>query len=583
MDSSSPPRPIPPAVSGRDVTPLTESDEDSESSGSYTERRSAYYPSVTPANSDSIIHLPTRWNDQDKNKYLHISEDGRNLSFHGPTQQGEKEAAAARANHPIPPACGIYYYEVTILDKGYKGHISVGFSCSGVRLNRLPGWERNSWGYHGDDGNSFASERDGTPFGPKFTTGDVVGCGIDFSLGKAFYTKNSSLLVGYAFENIGRGEAIYPSVGLRTPQEQIRVNFGQEPFKYDIDYHVHLARDRAWSRIQATPAARKDSSAEVKQEPTDDDFTPISLAKDYSEPIDKLILSYLHHHGYENTASALKTQIDGRRKKAAMAGKLAVDSGSDVMRYRQRIVGAVFTGDIDLALQLIQEVCPSVLETDEGFLHLKLKCRKFVELILRASDALQAIKNAEAETTPILAESAGSMGEADMDVDEENDQSQTNGFSDGSAPVTKPVPLSPRMKRTSSRSVPPPVVAAYQSALSEALSYGKALHAEMPRADSMSGVGARPEAHALLKTTFSLVTYDDPRVAGGEVQALTSREARAKLAGDVNQAILESQGRPSRPALERMYRQTSVVLDDLARTGVGDAAFADMYSEFLDT
>ena len=41
----------------------------------------------------------------------------------GPNTQGEKEAAAARANHPIPPACGIYYYEVTILDKGYKGYV----------------------------------------------------------------------------------------------------------------------------------------------------------------------------------------------------------------------------------------------------------------------------------------------------------------------------------------------------------------------------------------------------------------------------------------------------------------------------
>ena len=86
------------------------------------------------------------------------------------------------------------------------------FSCEGVRLNRLPGWEKNSWGYHGDDGNSFASEREGTPFGPRFTSTqvfqavnpppltspfsatDVIGCGIDFSVNKAFYTKNRIFL-----------------------------------------------------------------------------------------------------------------------------------------------------------------------------------------------------------------------------------------------------------------------------------------------------------------------------------------------------------------------------------------------------
>lgn len=45
----------------------------------------------------------------------------------------------------------------------------------------------------------------------------------------------------------------------------------------------------------------------------------------------------------------------------------------------------------------------------------------------------------------------------------------------------------------------------------------------------------------------------------------------------------ESQGRPSRPALERLYRQTSVVLTQLALMGMGDAAFADMQEEFLDS
>lgn len=43
----------------------------------------------------------------------------------------------------------------------------------------------------------------------------------------------------------------------------------------------------------------------------------------------------------------------------------------------------------------------------------------------------------------------------------------------------------------------------------------------------------------------------------------------------------ESQGRPSRPALERLYRQTSATLTQLALMGVGEAAFADMEKEFL--
>jgi hypothetical protein len=42
---------------------------------------------------------------------------------------------------------------------------------------------RSSFGYRGDDGLKFSGAMRGEPFGPTFTTGDVVGCGINlFSL-----------------------------------------------------------------------------------------------------------------------------------------------------------------------------------------------------------------------------------------------------------------------------------------------------------------------------------------------------------------------------------------------------------------
>lgn len=383
-------------------------------------------------------------------------------------------------------------------------------------------------------------------------------------------------------------------MGLRTPQEHIRVNFGHEPFKFNIDDHVRCARDQAWERIQSTPVKwtidesrdtfeleadkteKKDISADVKQEAVDDEFPPIELPRDYSEPIDRLVLSYLQHHGYEDTAVALRAQIDARRKKAVAAGRLmvakkedmdvdikmeaddslpsnAADGSSglsslvaqasfsaDAMRSRQHVVGAVLAGDIDLALQLTRELFPSVLDADDGFLLLKLKCRKFVELVLHASDALQAMKQAESMVMSNGSDASSSTGEGAMDVDEENTQPPTNGVSSNNVPPStssSPPVLSQRMKRTSSRTIPPPAVAAYESALAELLAYGKALQAEMPGPDSSSRLGSRPEAHALLKETFGLVSFEDPR-AVAEVQALLSQEARATLASEVNQAIL---------------------------------------------
>lgn len=52
------------------------------------------------------------------------------------------------------------------------------------------GWEKNSYGYHGDDGHSFCSSGTGKPYGPTFTTGDVIGCGVNLIDNACFYTKN---------------------------------------------------------------------------------------------------------------------------------------------------------------------------------------------------------------------------------------------------------------------------------------------------------------------------------------------------------------------------------------------------------
>ena len=52
------------------------------------------------------------------------------------------------------------------------------------------GWDKNSYGYHGDDGHSFCSSGSGQSYGPTFTTGDVIGCCVNLIEGTCFYTKN---------------------------------------------------------------------------------------------------------------------------------------------------------------------------------------------------------------------------------------------------------------------------------------------------------------------------------------------------------------------------------------------------------
>jgi hypothetical protein len=69
---------------------------------------------------DEPAPWPTRWNEGDKFAQLDIEDNGRQAKFSG-TQKTHDEAAAVRADFPMPRQCGIYYYEATVISKGKDG------------------------------------------------------------------------------------------------------------------------------------------------------------------------------------------------------------------------------------------------------------------------------------------------------------------------------------------------------------------------------------------------------------------------------------------------------------------------------
>ncbi len=40
---------------------------------------------------------------------------------------------------------------------------------------------------------------------------------------------------GIAFKNVETSAELYPTISLHSPNEEVRVNFGHEPFKFDIE------------------------------------------------------------------------------------------------------------------------------------------------------------------------------------------------------------------------------------------------------------------------------------------------------------------------------------------------------------
>jgi hypothetical protein len=106
------------------------------------------------------------------------------------------------------------------------------FSCKG----RMPGWDNQSFGYHGDDGGTFHAfggmvER----FGPCFGSGDTVGCGIDYVSRGIFFTLNGKFL-GYGWKQIDvefLENNLYGVVGIDT-NDPVSVNYGDSPFQFDL-------------------------------------------------------------------------------------------------------------------------------------------------------------------------------------------------------------------------------------------------------------------------------------------------------------------------------------------------------------
>uniref|UniRef100_A0A914E916 B30.2/SPRY domain-containing protein n=1 Tax=Acrobeloides nanus TaxID=290746 RepID=A0A914E916_9BILA len=97
----------------------------------------------------------------------------------------------------------------------------------------MPGWDYLSYAYHGDDGKLFCSKGYGNTYGPTYTTGDTVGCGINSVTREIFFTKNGKNL-GVANKTVRTDQDLYPIVGIRSFGGLVRVNFGQQPFVYDV-------------------------------------------------------------------------------------------------------------------------------------------------------------------------------------------------------------------------------------------------------------------------------------------------------------------------------------------------------------
>ncbi|KAL8950276.1 MAG: hypothetical protein Q9222_003680 [Ikaeria aurantiellina] len=484
-----------------------------------------------PEDNGGLKPLPSRWHEVDKNNAMEIGMDGLEVRFVGGIKLHDNEGAATRTDHPIPTQCGIYYYEVTITSKGKDGLIGIGFSGPKVSLERLPGWEPDSWGWHGDDGNTFCCQQIGKGYGPTYTTGDVIGCGINFLTGCAFFTKNG-VFQGTAFRDLKNVE-VHPSVGMKRPQAQLTTNFGQRPFVFDIDGMIRSERTTIQDAINTTNIASLHSFA------------------DENAFLKELVAQFLAHDGFVETAKAFAGEVQRE------SGALQIDRNAQIdestleedldASNRQQIRAAIMDGDIDKALKRTHAFYPQVLQGHSP-VYFRLRCQKFVEMIRQTAELLGDVPAKPAKAMDGNGFSSAANDQVDMDVDDPKPEAEDWD----------------KMEMEESD-----ISVKYHELLEETLHYGQALKSEFQD---------DPNADGAFKEIFSLFMYEDPRKSP---QAhLLDRASRVPVAEELNSAILVSLGKSSSAALEILYQQTEVLVDSISEDG-GAGALINVPNDFL--
>ncbi|KAJ8272923.1 hypothetical protein GJAV_G00095020 [Gymnothorax javanicus] len=572
-----------------------------------------------PAVNEQETPLPRSWSPKDKFSYIGLSQSNLRVHYkgHGKTP---KDAASVRATHPIPAACGVYYFEVKIVSKGRDGYMGIGLSAQGVNMNRLPGWDKHSYGYHGDDGHSFCSSGTGQPYGPTFTTGDVIGCCVNLINNTCFYTKNGHSL-GIAFTDLPPN--LYPTVGLQTPGEVVDANFGQHPFVFDIEDYMREWRTKIQAQIDRFPVGEREG--------------------EWQSMIQRMVASYLVHHGYCATAEAFAKSTDQ-----------AVQEELASIKNRQKIQKLVLSGRMGEAIEMTQQLYPNLLERNPDLLFM-LKVRQFIEMVngtdsevrclggrspksqdsypgsprLFSSPVLspshsasihslsspvkpsssqsylpgfdsscsngvvpskphtslhchkqspQNLSNTELNSINIAKsqQSNCTSNDVDMEVDHYSNgvsESSSNGFLNGSSKHDAELEeCDVDMAEVESSLPRRQLCGGSQAAIERMIHFGRELQSMSEHLRRECGKNSTNKK--MLKDAFSLLAYSDPwsSPVGYQLDSIQ----REPVCSTLNSAILETHNLPKQPPLAQAVGQVSQCLSIMARSGSGSCAFATL-------
>ncbi|XP_051139589.1 ran-binding protein M homolog [Andrographis paniculata] len=264
------------------------------------------------------------------------------------------DVGVVQANRPAPTKRLLYYFEIFVKNAGQKGQIAIGFTTAGFKVRRQPGWEANSCGYHGDDGLLYCGHGKGETFGPTYTTGDTVGGGVNYEAQEFFFTKNGAV-VGSVIKDV-RGP-VYPTVAVHSQNEEVIVNFGKDPFVFDIKAYEAEERTKQQMRVDS-----------------------ISISQETSYGI---VRSYLQHYGYEDTLRLFDVAGKSTVPPITLSSGSILNEEAQTYALNQRkiIRQLIKSGQIDETFSTLNHWYPQLVQDQTSIIFLLLRCQKFIELV----------------------------------------------------------------------------------------------------------------------------------------------------------------------------------------------------------
>jgi hypothetical protein len=320
-----------------------------------------YYIEAIPNVKFISVPMPIGLNNKDKGLHLHV--DGVRVDYVS-TSTAQDEPSIVRANHFIPPSCGLFYFEIFVRTP-LNAPIAVGLCTKGTdKDGYLPGQQRHSnqsqlgvsvvytYGYESHRGDRLGGSTEGDRYGPTWRVGDTIGCCLDYTSDSIHFTKNGTNL-GVAFQGCGFADGfrgnLYPCIGLSQRGQSVEVNFGNKPFHYDLAGYANEGRMVARSEVLVQATAPP---------------------KDARKLMDHLILDFLRVYGYSDTADKFAHDI----------GQTNTGNEDQDTPARKDLFEFICTGKMQEAIEYLNDFYPSLLEQRLDILF-EIKCQVFIEII----------------------------------------------------------------------------------------------------------------------------------------------------------------------------------------------------------